>query len=192
MSSDKWDDKNDVHTIAVYKRKRPKSSVLLMCLARPAETFHHWRIYGGKAKRDKMCVTFQKDLLLDSLKGTPALRYNRVRYRKVETIRAIRPKVGGLPFLKRIQFRDEREFRILWESDTSKRTQKGIPVDLRSIKTIMFSPWISKSLFQHRNVLINRILRNAGISDATDVKRSYLVDSGVWKRAIDKHYPEGG
>jgi hypothetical protein len=64
-----WDDENDAHYIAKYKRLKHAVAVLALCFTESDETYHHWKVFShGK---DGVCIEFDKPRLLRIWKGDP-------------------------------------------------------------------------------------------------------------------------
>ena len=53
-----WDDTNDAYFMAEYKRLKQAKTVLALCFAETAETYHHWRVFSHGA--DGVCLEFNK------------------------------------------------------------------------------------------------------------------------------------
>ena len=82
-----------------------------------------------------------------------------------------------LPFIKRYGFKDECEFRIIYESTKSSLLTKNIQIPLSSIEKITFSPWIPKALATSMKKTISTI---SGCENL-EISRSTLVDNAEWK-----------
>jgi hypothetical protein len=78
LSPSKWDDKNDAYFLEVYRRKQALGSVLALCFAECAETYHHWYVFAGTSG---VCLEFAKERLVSSVCETKGVRCGPVKYR---------------------------------------------------------------------------------------------------------------
>ena len=80
-----WNDKNDAHFMAEYKRKIGARTVLALCFAESNETYHHWSVFAHGA--DGVCLQFDKKQLISSFQDHRDVRCGRVAYRLINTLR---------------------------------------------------------------------------------------------------------
>jgi len=80
--------------------------------------------------------------------------------------------------LKRYQFRDEKEFRIIYEDKEKKMKTKEFDVELRSISKIIVNPWMPKSVF----TTVKELIRDIDGCANLNVTRTTLVNNKEWKR----------
>jgi len=113
----------------------------------------------------------------------PGLRSESITYLTLSKLRLRSPVVGDLPFLKRKAFEQENEFRLIYESQTEKRSKLDIPISFSCIDGITLSPSINPSLYQHvkerrfRSLLVEgRILLTAPLVNSAQV----LGQGGNW------------
>jgi hypothetical protein len=121
-----WDDRNDSHYIQLYKEKKRLGSVLALCFTEAGETYHHWKVFSSGTSG--VCVRFKKDLLLAHLAAKTPIRAGPVQYKMMDHLRTSRVELASLPFLKRYAFRDEREFRLLYDTKNTlqSRTSRSL------------------------------------------------------------------
>ena len=172
-----WDDKNDAYYIDQYAQQRCLKAVFVLCLAESAETYHHWSVFskgtGGA------CIEFHKDVLIEAAQMVHGLRAGSVQYRTINQLKERSPSLGEWPFLKRIAFTDEREFRLfLGVEDADPPEMFRIKMPLTSIDRIMLSPWLPESVVQSVKKVLQAI---PGCGDL-QIYRSSLVDNENWKR----------
>jgi hypothetical protein len=75
----RWDDGNDRYGMAEFKRRQGLQTLLAMCFATCAETYHHWRVFTeGKSG---VCFEIDKAQLLAQL----------------DTLDGFQHRGGGLP-----------------------------------------------------------------------------------------------
>lgn len=182
----KWEDKNDLKTLQFYE-KQFDERLFVMCLTGIAETFHHWKIYGGKGKGGKMCVVFHREPLLEAIKKTSGVEADYVKYLNIREVRKKPLSKSSLPFVKRVQFADEKELRIIWRGSTKKIKRYCVPIPMNCIEQIVFNPWIANSKYEKKRGKLDKIIR--GAKGNVEVKRSHLVHSPDWINAVQKHFP---
>jgi hypothetical protein len=81
--------------------------------------------------------------------GVPVARFDvagiqarSVKYLSLDDIRKHAPDVEDLPFLKRVAFEHEDEFRIIHESQSEKLRTLDVTIPLSCIERITLSPWV--------------------------------------------------
>jgi hypothetical protein len=172
-----WDDRNDAAYLALYKEKKALTSLLALCFAQVPETYHHWRVFaGGQAG---VCIIFDRARLLTTLKAVPGITAARVKYAALTAARTrTHPlRVRELPFLKRIGFKPEGEFRVIHESATATHATLPIPLALECIRSISLSPWLHNSL-KEATVATLRSVEGCG---KLHISRSTLISNEQWK-----------
>lgn len=174
-----WDDSNDFHFISVYKEKKELKSVLALCFTQAAETYHHWRAFAGNSSG--ICIEFKRAELLNSLekkkKHKKGIVIRKVEYLTLPQIREKKLNIDDLPFIKRWGFKDEKEFRIIYESKTEELAALDIPIPLFCISKIFLSPWVHNSL----DPKVKRVLRSINGCSDIGVARSTLIGNEEWK-----------
>src|SRR5258708_25321619 len=79
-----WDDRNDSYFLALYRKKKKLASVVALCFAQAAETYHHWKVFApGPAG---VCVHFRREELLEALSGHHGFRSGLVDYRTIDNL----------------------------------------------------------------------------------------------------------
>ena len=91
------------------------------------------------------------------------------------------PKSRDILFLKRYPFEHEREFRVIFESATKKRTKLDISIPLSCIERITLSPWLHSALSSHMKSMLKSI---RGCKSLT-ITRSTLISNEQWKKLGD-------
>ena len=171
-----WDDKNDSYFLDQYKQKRGLESVLALCFTSASETYHHWRVFSpGPAG---VCVWFKEEGIKAAVKKVKGLRIKPVDYLTVDEVRRERLSVPRMPFVKRHPFKPESEIRILWESDTDKRSSLAVPFEASAIERITLSPWLHPSLTDP----LKSLLKSLPKCQKYRIYRSTLVGNDEWKR----------
>jgi hypothetical protein len=171
-----WDDKNDAHFMAEYKRLRKMQTVLAICFASPQETYHHWRVFSNGA--DGICISFDRKRLLDAFKKQPGMTMGKMRYEYVETVAAWPElKVAQLPFLKRKPYQAENEYRVIYESADKPMEFFDVDIDLAWIKAITLSPWMPPAFL----TAVKTTLRAIPGCEHIEIVRSTLVGRESWQ-----------
>ncbi|PCI02928.1 MAG: hypothetical protein COB78_11625 [Hyphomicrobiales bacterium] len=138
-----WPDKNDGELIQIYKVKKKLVDIRVTCLTMGPDRFHFWKIFG-KGNLG-VCLWFDKKELLLDIKTDQNLREGSVCYFTPTQLKK-NCSIDGLPFAKREQYSDEKEFRVLREYDEQATGEtQGIAFNPNSLKKIYFNSWLSKS-----------------------------------------------
>ncbi|MGO8627710.1 hypothetical protein ACC807_14900 [Rhizobium ruizarguesonis] len=179
-----WDDKNDAHFMAEYKRLRAVESVLAICFAAAPETYHHWRVFSHGT--DGVCISFDRRPLLSAFKKQSGMAMGKMSYERVDTVAGWSElKIAQLPFLKRKPYEPEKEFRVVYESKTEQREFFDVPIELGWINTITLSPWMPTAL----QSAVSNTLRAIKGCEGLTIVRSTLVGRASWQalasRAVD-------
>jgi hypothetical protein len=179
-----WDDKNDAYYMAEYKRYKKAATVLALCFAEAPETYHHWKIFSHGS--DGVCIEFDKDRLLSTFTMAHKIRTGYVKYKRIDRLESTRHiNVEHLPFLKRLPYRDEREFRVAYVDAKQAVEYQDYPIKIRWIKRIILSPWMSKALSKS----VKNILRSIDGCSSLTITRSTLVENERWKNITARVRP---
>lgn len=174
LSPSTWEDRNDAYFLEQYKEKKALCSLLALCFSTADQTFHHWKVFsqgiGG------VCIEFDREMLIEGIPKRSFLHRN-VIYRKLADLERRSPLVDELPFIKRIPYSDEREFRIIYQSKTKDVDTIEISLTKKSIKRITLSPWLPKSV---ASSVISTIKAIDGCEDLK-IYRSTLIENERWK-----------
>ncbi|WP_431296537.1 DUF2971 domain-containing protein [Rahnella sp. PAMC 25559] len=170
-----WDDKNDSYFLATYKEKKELQSVLALCFTKESETYHHWRVFSSGASG--VCVNFDSEKLETAFSKAKGVKFQEVTYLALKELRDNRPTIARLPFVKRIPYKHEKEFRALWESESDKAFSLDVPIDISSITRITLSPWMHPSL----RVNVVKLLKIIDGCKSIPIVRSTLIENTQWK-----------
>lgn len=86
-----------------------------------------------------------------------------------------------LPFLKRKQYRDEKEFRIIYKNKNKEHKVKYLTIDLQSIERITLSPWIPLSVSK----TVIKVICNIDGCKLIKLLKTGMVDHKVWKNIAE-------
>jgi len=168
-----WDDKNDAFYMELYKSKKDLKSLLALCFAEVRETYHIWKVFAGDS--NGVCIEFNKELLLDYFKE---MQFGYVKYLTIDKLKKKSDfNYDQLPFLKRLAFKDENEFRFIYEDKNNMISSKSVSIKLDCIQRIIFNPWIPVSVFNSVKAVIQEIDGCKNII----IDRTSLVDNEQWK-----------
>jgi len=179
LNPDNWDDKNDSFFINQYKSKKKLKTVLALCTTTGGgETFHHWKVFADGSSG--ICIIFKKNVLLDDLKNSnPSITLisKNVKYRTFVSMNNNRLKIDDLPFTKRAQYKDENEFRIIYENKKTLLNIIQLEFTLSSIQKIVTNPSIPLPLHKTIESLINGLPHCQNIK----IEKTTLISSEKWK-----------
>ena len=174
-----WDDKNDVHFMSTYKAKANINTLLALCFTSKYETYHHWSVFAQG--NSGICIRFKRDKLIAHLQAVDGVRFSDVSYKEIRSLTESSFSISDIPFLKRYPYRDEKEFRVIYESNNN-LTVKEVPFSLDAIDRIVLSPWLPEPLVKTVRSTIN------SIKDCADLKvyRTTLLSNDVWRKKVEQ------
>lgn len=176
LSPGLWEDRNDAFTMRQYKSRKQLGTLLALCFSQAEETYHHWRVFTHGA--DGVCITFRRAPLLSALKGG-GLRSGKVRYRRIADLPKRGLRLEQLPFLKRVPYEDEREFRLVYEDRLAETEAKAFPIPLACISRVTLNPWAPPPLAKAMKTEIQAVAGCAGLK----VYQTTLLENERWKKA---------
>ncbi len=174
-----WEDKNDAYYVAQYKKAKNLKTVLALCFTTRRGTFHHWKIFSNGSSG--VCIEFNRNRLVNSLTGMDGYRLGLISYKFVDQVEKVRPPVDNWPFIKRVPFRDEGEFRIIYENAFALEHSKEIQFHLNCVNKITLSPWMPECVAQ----TVTGIIRSIHGCRNIRVNRSNLIEAARWRKAIE-------
>ena len=180
LSPESWEDRNDAYYLEKYKKEKELQTILAICFSSVPETFHAWRIFASGLSG--VCVEFDRERLLHAIPQEQGFNSSDMDYHFVDEVESKRPEPKQWPFLKRKPFKDECEFRIIYESKTELLSIKHIAIDLSCVRKITLSPWLSEPTAKSVSSIINSILGCGGLC----VNPSSLIENSRWKKALDQ------
>lgn len=134
-----WDDQNDGEAIRIYAERKGDYRVRATCLTQGSDRFHFWHIFGERERG--ICLWFDFDSLDSDIKKDSSLIARSVRYPNEKDL--VTTKTDEIPFTKREQYVDEREYRVI-------RVQPPVGIEYdqfffsaNSLRRIYLNPWLS-------------------------------------------------
>jgi len=164
-----WEDKNDVKLIEHYRSQMGIKDIRILCMNESADRYHFWKIYGQE--RQGVCLWFDKTIFIENECNNlnyPKTICETVQYKNKEDLQGAPPPLSSLPFLKRAQYRDEKEFRIVRTYDESiKENDDFFEFNPASLKQIFINDWLNgkelaaiksivKSFPEHKNIVVKQ------------------------------------
>lgn len=183
LDPESWEDQNDSHYLTLYKEKKNLQSVFALCFTQADETYHHWRVFANGS--GGVCISFDRAELLKAVKKQPGVRVQEVKYLKLKEIRDKKVALSELPFLKRYPFKNENEFRMIYESLNEKLPNLDIPIPLSCITRVTLSPWLHNALSPN----LKRMIRSIDGCSKLDLAKSTLISNEEWKTLGDRAQP---
>lgn len=185
LSPHSWEDRNDAYYLERYQEERKLGSVLALCFSSKRETFHHWRVFSHGASG--VCIEFDAARFLATVRDKKGFRSGPVEYSRIDDLERETPPVERWPFLKRLPFADESEFRIIFERSIPGEGRRSLDFDIKSVKRVTLSPWMPKPVADS----VIALLRTIEKCSSLEVYRSSLVETGRWKNVIKKSSARG-
>lgn len=174
-----WEDRNDSFYVEKYKEIKKLKTVLALCFTTKTETFHHWKVFADNSAG--ICVRFNKDNLLASFNKVSGIKSDYVTYKSMRYLKSNPPSVDELPFLKRKQYRDEEEFRIIYKNRNKEHKVKYLTIDLQSIERITLSPWIPLPVSK----TVKKVICNIDGCNLIQLLKTGMVENKVWKNIAE-------
>lgn len=184
LDPESWDDRNDSFYLEVYRKEKKLKTLLAICFTTGPETYHHWKVFS--AGSSGVCIRFKRQELLRYLNSIEGIKYRTVKYRLIRTLQSKCPKLEELPFRKRKPFKDEKEFRIIYENKNKEMKTIPIGIGLECIEEINLSPWMPDSVSTTVKHVVNSIKGCSGIR----VSKSKLLNSKQWCNIAKRIYGE--
>ena len=177
LSPSSWSDRNDAFFLSQYKKRQNASAVLALCFSEANETYHHWRVFTEAS--DGVCIEFNREEFLATFDTIPNVKKGAVKYKRINELAESPPSVRRLPFLKRLPYSDEKEFRLVYVDNSGESEAKGFQIPLTCIQRITLNPWLPNSLADAVKATIRSIdgCKNIPIYQTT------LLENERWKKS---------
>lgn len=180
LPPDSWDDQNDRELMKAYANATQSKTCLALCFAQAVETYHHWKVFSPG--HDGVCIVFNKEELVAQA-DSMGIHHGSVKYLTLLKIREERPELADLPFSKRTAYRDEKEYRFLFDSPNETLSSIDIPVAPQMIERVLINPWVPVPLYKATK---ETILAIAGFENAK-VFQSSVRNARDWKELAKKY-----
>jgi Protein of unknown function (DUF2971). len=149
---------------------------LALCFTEASETYHHWRVFA--AGSSGVCLEFDKTSLLRSIESVRELRSSSVKYLTITALEKANTASRDLPFVKRYPFRDEKEFRIIYEDAQTASAPKDIPIEPSALRGVVVNPWMPNAVYES----VKGVILGVQGWEHLRVHRTTLVDNERWRQ----------
>ena len=170
-----WDDRNDSYFMSLYKEQKKLKTVLALCFSQSNETYHHWRVFSNGPAG--VCIVFKREALINHLQNVAGISNSEVKYLTLENAKNNGINIEELPFVKRVGFQPEKEFRFVYTHEKNENLSFNVPIELNCIERISLSPWMHNS---HRDSTA-AVIRAIDGCQKLNVSRSTLISNEQWK-----------
>jgi hypothetical protein len=173
-----WDDRNDRYFMDLYKEGKGLGGLYAACAATCFETYHHWRVFTSSA--DGVCVEIFRQPLEQELATLSGVRFGEVEYLRLDEVEKLTSRnLDDLPFLKRVAFEPEQEYRIIVERSEPQQPAIWLEMPIEWIGRILLNPWLPERVARSVRATLKEI---EGCGHLT-VERSHMIENARWKRA---------
>ena len=179
LNPNSWDDNNDVYFMASYKEKKKLNTLLALCFTTKYETYHHWSVFAPSSSG--VCIRYKKSELKQCLNAVDGVKFKPVIYKEIKALQDSKLALSDVPFLKRYPYKDEEEYRAIYESDST-HVIKEIPFDISIIDRIVLSPWLPDPLVE----TVKKIIKDIDGCENLQVFKTPLLSNTVWKNTLEK------
>ncbi len=180
-----WDDVNDRKSMSIWQSTLQYGFAGAICLTEAAETFHHWKVFASGPTG--VSIIFDKDRLIEAFSGHGLFGSNghflwgNMQYVAMNDLKNVDASdIHRLPFIKRVGFRDEREFRVVGYTLDRNVSLMHVPLDQSVIKEVTFSPFMHPTLVQSCKIA----LRSIDGWSKLKMGHSKLTDNQTWQKGL--------
>lgn len=180
ISPEIWEDSNDAHYIERYRERHGLGAIYAACFTTSSERRHHWKSFADGVSG--VCLEFDRDMLVSSLDAEGlTVRHQAVAYVRADQARAVLSQDDRCwPFVKRIAYRDESEYRILaMRAEPCEATVVHLSFDVAALKQIKLSPCLPEALADAAKQGLRALLDGRSVR----LQQSRILQSKQWKQA---------
>lgn len=153
LNPDFWEDFNDRGTVKAFKESTQAHSIYALCLTYANETVHHWNAFANGTSG--CCIEFSPDKLFKILNKIDDVKHGKVDYLGINRLGNF--EVERLPYLKRLPFEPEQEYRIIATPKHEQTAAFDIKIDLNIIRRITISNKMPVPVFQSLKDILTTI-----------------------------------
>ena len=176
LDPESWNDKNDSLFMRLYKQNKKLDTLLAVCFSQVTETYHHWSVFASGSSG--VCISFKKQELLAELRQHDGIKMREVSYISLNQLDSVQRKVANLPFMKRVPFQDEAEYRVTFEKKGDSRPYLDIGISLSCIDHVTLSPWMPQAVSES----VKNALKHIDGAEEVRVSRSTLIQNEKFAR----------
>jgi hypothetical protein len=174
-----WTDKNDSKLIGLWSCAFDVPDIRVTCLAEAPDRFHFWDIFGECEKG--VCLWFDKSILLDDIRKDTSLISEMVQYRSLAGLRQLDARL--VPFAKREQYGDEREFRVIRVKPVQHIPADKFEFSALSLRRIYLNSWLSSTEAKKWRDDISGLLATEFVD--VKVRQNRVLSYQPWIRAAE-------
>jgi hypothetical protein len=163
-----WEDYNDRATMEAYKHKLKAASIYALCLSY-GETIHHWNAFASGTSG--CCIEFSREKLFGKLNNA-GIGHGKAEYLSMNNLSMLKPELS--PYLKRLPYKPEKEYRIVLTSNEEQQSAYEIPIDLNIIRKITITNKIPRPVFES----LKTVLKSLGFKGK--IYQSTLYSNNTW------------
>jgi hypothetical protein len=141
---DNWEDENDSQILHSYREKKKLKTLQALCFTKDTETIYGWKAFADSSSGCYLKI--DSDNINRKISNNDGFRQGEVKYIKMWDLKKETISINDIPFLKRWPYRDEKEYRYIFESDEEKG-KVAIPIGLDDIISITFSEKMPEHTF---------------------------------------------
>jgi len=175
LDPESWDDSNDVFFMQRYKELKKAKSVAALCFAQETETYHHWRVFSPGS--DGVCLDLDRERFLRIFARDTDVCHGLVNYEAIDSLRRSKPSVEELPYLKRLPYKHESEFRVVHTALSKSKPYPKYKMPINCINKVVLSPWMPKPLVKS----VKELLKSIDGCRTLTVYQTTVIDNPTWK-----------
>lgn len=178
-SPDSWPDKNDSEAFNIYASTKNINNIKCLCLTGSPDRYHFWHIFGEQEKG--VCLWFCRKSLEADIERDKSLTKGDVTYLIPENANSL--SIDEIPFAKRKQYCDEREYRIIRVSKSETAPDDKFRFSIASLKRIYLNPWLSTFCVNREKAHISKIFGTSKIH--IKIRQNKSLESRKWITALN-------
>ena len=168
-----WEDRSDAGICEEYRRRRSHERLLAVCFTTASETVHHWSSFAAGSAG---CCLELSPRILDIWSTLPGVRHGPVRYVSLQAPGVSPDSEEDLPFLKRLPYRIESEYRVLSEGPATGLTT-ALPLPNDCLRRITVTQRMPRPVFES----LREVLRPLVAGTRVKIHHSTLLDNPLWQ-----------
>ncbi|MBL7973802.1 MAG: DUF2971 domain-containing protein [Candidatus Kapabacteria bacterium] len=174
LDPSKWEDKNDTLIIEEYKKKANIGKLFALCFTHKGETIHHWKAFANSSSG--CCIEFDGPQLIKIFNNIPELKHGKVNYKRINDLTLSKIKLECIPFIKRIPYKTENEYRIICLAGSGNNFEIDVPISV--VKRITFSQLLPEPIYK----TIKSMLCDKYPITKRNIIRSTIYENQKWVR----------
>ncbi len=179
----KWPDKNDIALIDKFIDLNNIEDLGITCMTKGADRHHFW--HTADPKEQIVCLWFEENSFLEGATNDESLKKKDIEYKYINTLNSQRQiiQLPDLPFLKRKQYADEREVRIIAEYPKNEHQNTALRFNKASLCRIYFDSKMEREEYCKKRKKYRKILQSNGYDGRIDLWQNKLLRHEGWIEA---------